>query len=460
MSYSGTTESVTVPYTAPSYQIQSPSFTTSLGTPSYTAPQFWSPSYTTPIFNYTSPAPAVTEAVTVTAAPSPQQVQANTPPTYQGSPIYYTPPNLANFSPPAATESVTVSGTRPPQQVQANTPPTYQGSPIYYTPPNWFNFSSPAPSPPPPPPTTESVTVSGTRPPYQIQANTPPTYQGSPIYYTPPDAFNFYSPPRTESVTVVPPPQQVHAPTFTTSLGTPTFVPFPHLPDSAFGPAPKLPAGVGPSAKPAGGGGGGPSGGGGGGQQQQPQKPLQQTFNLAPPPQQQQAQKPSNNSNVFNLPGQAPTPQQQAQLLGLTPAQLQALLKDPTLTPAQRAAVQQALANQTAAQQQQQGAQNQQAAAAAAKAAQLQQQLQDPTLTPAQRQALQNQLAAQQRVAASGASGGALTTPAKASPLQANSFVVPLIIAAGVATAWAVTHHKQLAQNYTAAKRRVRRVLN
>lgn len=112
------------------------------------------------------------------------------------------------------------------------------------------------------------------------------------------------------------------------------------------------------------------------------------------------------------------TPAQQAALNAMTAQQLANLLKNGNLTPDQAAAVQQTLAAKNAA---------------------------------AQRVAAAGGTAAQQAAAAKAAG-------LPASPLQPAALVVPLIIAAGVATAWGLTHRQQVATHYRAAVRRVRRI--
>jgi hypothetical protein len=304
------------------YQIQTPTFTPTYTT-TITPGQIWA---TPPALTPPSTTPNVEQA-TVTAAPSPQQV--NTPPPFTPA----ITPNQINATPPALT------------------PPAPQ-----------------TPPPPAPSPNVEQVTVSAT-PPVEPRTVQPPTF------------------------------------TFDSPALTPGMFAAPYLAPS---PAPQP-----TTSKPAGGGG---SGGGGAAlpklpQQPTPQKPVVVNVNY---PQQQTTQQLQ--------------PATQAYLNSLTPAQLQSLLGNSNLTPAARAAAQQALGTQT------------QAALNAAKAGGSY-----ATITSA--------------AAAGQAAAGSKTAAQAASPLQPESLVVPLVIAGAVAVAWGVTHPDQVQDQIRYVKKKVRKVL-
>lgn len=260
----------------------------------------------------------------------------------------------------------------------------------------------------------ESVTVEADAQPQEVAE---PTFSPAPAITTPgftPNYFdNLAAQSNVESVTVTAPaapePQLVQAPNIP-PIGLPTFWPgtilYPDLPD---GPTPAKPKAVPKSP------GGGSVGGAGAGisPPQKPQQPLQQVLNLGQQltPAQLAALLAANRGQV--------TAAQQAALAQLTPAQLAALLQNPNLTAAQKAAVQQALA----------------------------QKLQQPVsaggagLTAA---------AAQKAAAAA------------ASPFQGKAAILPAILIGGVFAAYAITHRheisKQVKVSYAAAKRHVRRV--
>lgn len=256
----------------------------------------------------------------------------------------------------------------------------------------------------------EEVTVSATPQPTTVQSPSfspgflSPSY--TPGMITPPftGGYNFSpatSPP-VEAVTVEatrpPAPQAVQSPTFSPSFFSPAFTP-----GQIGGGSPAItPNMVVPPVRKnqarATPGGGGSAGGG----SKSPQQPPQQRPQV---PQQRPL-----------LPQQRPvTPQQQQKLVALTPQQLQNLLNNPNLTPQQRAVA----------------------------------------------QAVQQ---ARQRAAAAGASPAqqdqAARAAAAASPLQPYSFVLPLLIAAGVAAAWGISHPRTVQAQVATVRRRVRRILN
>lgn len=300
-----------------------------------------------------------------------------------------------------------------PYQVGTPTFSPSFGSPgVFNTPlPDLAPYYSPAPSPAPM--QTEHVVVTATPSPAQVGTPTiSPNFTPNYFNFSPP-ALTPYTPPppmQTEHVVVTatppPVPQQVMLPAFT-PIPTPAITPNEYLPTlPPVVPARKTTAPA-PQTKPS-----------------APHPPPPPFPPPAAPPQKQQQPIVINN----NIPRPAPiagvTPQQQAQLAGLTPAQLQQLLQNPNLTPQQRAAVQQALT--------------------------------------AQNQAALN--AARAGTGATYASPAAAAAAAKAaqaaSPLQPISFVLPLLIAAGVATAWGLTHQGEVKAQYRATVKRVRKVLH
>ena len=294
--------------------------------------------------------------------------------------------------------------------------------------PNYFGNQAVASTPPAP--QTEAVTVTA-QPPPPVQVQTSSTSTPAPIT-TPTFTPNYFgnqvqapeSPPpapapQTEAVTVTaqrPTPVEVQTSPFSTPSGpitTPAFTP------NYFGNQVQPNSPQAPKPQPSGGGSKGGGGSGGGPQpkppQQQPQKPLQQTINFT----QQPALTPAQLAALAAANRGQTTPAQQSALQQLTPAQLAALLKNPNLTAAQRAAVQQALASK----------------------------LQQPTyaggggMTPA---------AAQKAAAAA------------ASPFQASAAILPIILIGGVMAAYAATHpefSKKVQVAYSSAKRRVRRAI-
>ncbi len=112
-------------------------------------------------------------------------------------------------------------------------------------------------------------------------------------------------------------------------------------------------------------------------------------------------------------------------------------------------------------QQQQQVTPQQKQQLAAMTPEQLKQLLNNPNLTPAQRQAVQNALAAKT------GGGGAAASPktaangavASASPLQPAAFVLPALIGLGVATAWGLSHKHEVTAKVRAVRKRVRKVM-
>ena len=330
------------------------------------------------------------------------------PGSYVTSPYQIQTPSLTpNFGSPNITPGLSqlpsLSGQTEAVTVNA------AGSPQQVTTPSFSpGFGSPTQINTSMPALTEAVTVNATPSPQQVQS---PSFSGwtfnNPVF-SPAALSPTLSPaasPGVEAVTVEatrsPTPYQVTTPTFSPRFGNPDInpadFPLPFLPQSGAMPPPQQQ----PTKKPK-----LPSGSSGG---MPPPKVPQ------PPKQQQPA--------VTRAQQQQPavTPAQQAALNKLTPAQLAALLNNLALTPAQRAAVQQTLAAK-------QGAARQVAAGGGS--------------------------AAQQAAAAKAAG-----LPAPASPLQPSALVVPLIIAAGVATAWGLTHRQQVTTSYRSAVRRVRRVI-